>query len=127
MFPLSVAYGSIAWVIAFHGEDDAKAARDKLMALPNAVSGFQAAHAELTIEDDFGQSISCKYAPTAILFENLEKSKILQVDHRMHHARIQSEFQKRAQSDASLRAAHGPAILSPMPQMGGAPRNGSGF
>lgn len=126
MFTLNVAFGSIAWVLAFRNEDDAKAAVSKLLALPHSavtLAGIQIDNS-VTITDDFGQSISCKNAPTAILFEELEKSKILQIEYRMHQARIQADFQKRAEADQALRMRQGPAVLNPM---GGMVRPNGGF
>lgn len=128
MFTLNVAYGAIAWVLAFNKEEDARGAVALLAGLPAQapVVGIVTSSdgGILTVRDDYGQEITCKTAPTAILFEDLAKSRLLQVEYRMHQHRIQSDVQKRAQSDPSLRASAGPAILSPMPA---SPTNGRGF
>lgn len=118
MFTLNVAFGQIAWVLAFNSEDGAKDAVKKLMSLPPpTMVGIQTTGTDIEIADDFGQAISCKTAPTAILYEDVERSKVLQVDYRIHQARIQSEFQKRAEHDPALRATRGPSVLSPMTPM----------
>lgn len=115
MFTLSVAFGNISWLLAFHKQEDAEAAAKKLMLLPaSATIGIQT-NELATITDDFGQIVQCKVAPLGIFIEDLAKSKALQIDYRMHQARIQKDFQSRAEADAGLRANRGPSVLTPMP------------
>lgn len=119
MFTVSVAFGNISWLLAFHKEEDAKNAAEQLMAARSnsavGVGMITTVAETVSITDDFGQTIQCKTAPSAIFVEDLAKSKVLQIDYRMHQARIQNEFQKRAESDAGMRAARGPSVLTPMP------------
>lgn len=124
MFTLNVAFGPIAWVLGFHTKESAEKAVAALnvYAVPNTAE-FRVAGQQITVTDDFGQTVSCKEAPTAILFEDLDQSKLLHIEVTLHRARVQQDVQKRAESDATLRRSS-PAIMSPFP--GGMRPNGMG-
>jgi hypothetical protein len=54
------------------------------------------------------------------MLEDTNKSALAHVERSLHHARVQVETQKRAQTDPKLRAGHaGPAVLTPMGANGG--------
>src|SRR3972149_9304506 len=123
MFSISVAFGAIAYTRIFRPPEAATKALDALSALPVHGLGIQMPATDVQVADDFGQILRCKPAPTAMLYEDLEASKLLHVEYKLHQVRIQAETQKRAEADASLRAGRGPAVLTPMAGM----RNGGGF
>jgi len=119
MYSVSVLYGSTSWLLMFREEAPAKAAVAVFAAIPSTAHGIQITGAR-EVTDDFGQTVHAITQPTAVMFEDMEKSKLLHVEHHIHRAHIQQDVMKRAETDQSLRARNqGPAILTPM--MGGMP------
>ncbi len=71
---------------------------------------------EITITDDFGQVgvFKCKDI-TCRVIEDCDLSKRAHVERSLHQQRMQTDFQKAAESDPYIRAAmRGPAVISPM-------------
>ena len=113
MFAVNIALGSTVWRLLFKDEDKAKAA---LKIFNDRIEPIQA-------EDEFGQ-LCCleRDAIHGVMFEDLDKAKMANVELFLHQQRVQAMAQKAAQSDPGLRAnslMNGPAMLNPM----GMPRN----
>jgi hypothetical protein len=73
--------------------------------------------------DDFGHEISVdSKSISAIVFEDMERTKLAHVERALHQQRAQNLAQKTAQSDPALRmsAPNGPGIVTPFPPV---PRN----
>ena len=111
MFCVNIAIGNTAWRLLFRDQDKAKAALDNLT--PKTLAPIT-----VTVEDDFGQiCIAVNTAINALLFEDLDKAKMANVEMWLHQQRVQAMATKAAQSDPGLRASammNGPAVLSPM-------------
>jgi hypothetical protein len=73
----------------------------------------------MQFEDDFGQRATfVRSAIVAVMFEDLDASKVASVEMALHNARTQASAEQRAAADPTLRAARsngrgGPAIVSP--------------
>ena len=111
MFCVNIAMGNASWRLLFKEEEKAKAVFEALTPLPLSTKTIQA-------EDDFGQV--CKITVESIhglLFEDLDKAKMANVELFLHQQRTQALAQKAAQSDPGLRTAsmmNGPRVLDPM-------------
>lgn len=122
MYSVSVLYGSTSWLLMYREEATAKAAIAILNSTPAPATGIQMP-GDREVSDDFGQTIYMTTRPTAVMFEDMEKSKLLHVEHHIHRAHIQQDVIKRAETDQALRArSQGPAILTP--NIMGAPNGG---
>jgi len=117
MFCVNIAVGNSCWRLLFRDEEKAKAAFENLT--PRNLAALT-----VHVEDDFGQV--CNAITTsinAVMFEDLDKAKMANVELFLHQQRVQAMATKAAQSDPGLRAnvmMNGPAMLSPL---GGFPRN----
>ena len=116
MFCVNIAVGNSCWRLLFRDEEKAKAVFESLKPLPIGTKTINA-------EDDFGQICTITVESThGLLFEDLDKAKMANVELFLHQQRVQNMAQKAAQSDPGLRAnslMNGPAMLNPM----GMPRN----
>ena len=116
MFCVNVALGNLCWRFLYKDEDTAKGVFEA-MQHPNHDTGT-------FVTDDFGQTATLKAGSiTAFMLEDMDKSKLANVELFLHQQRVQAMAQKAAQADPGLRAnslMNGPAMLSPM---GGMPRN----
>jgi hypothetical protein len=76
---------------------------------------------DLIIDDDFGSHAEIKAMSIhGIIIEDLDVSKLANVEMMLHEARSRSSAQHRAQSDPALRAVRqGPSVLTPMGGMNG--------
>ena len=71
-------------------------------------------NAPVRISDEFGQTLHTSAAPTAVVWDDLDVSKLAQIERALHQARTQAEAQTLARSDPKLRmASAGPSVLSP--------------
>lgn len=113
MYCVNIAVGSSCWRLLFRNEEKAKAA---LESFTPRVLAPQTLH----VEDDFGQI--CNVVSTsinAVMFEDLEKAKLANVELFLHQQRVQAMATKAAQADPGLKASSimnggGPAMFSPM-------------
>ena len=116
MFCVNIAMGNASWRLLYRDEEKAKAVFDALKPQPLSTKTVRA-------EDEFGQV--CEITIESIhglMFEDLEKAKMANVELFLHQQRTSAMAQKAAQSDAGLRASsmmNGPRVLDPM----GMPRN----
>ena len=117
MFSISIAFGNANWRLLFKTEEKAEKAYSELTSPPDKTTHFNPED-RIACIDDFGQRIFLK--PSAIqglMFENLDESKLANIEYGLHNAKTQAAFQQRAQSDPTLRGirqAQGPGIISPM-------------
>lgn len=118
MFCVNVALGNTCWRLLFKTEEKAKAAFDNLKPLPMNTG-------TVVVEDDFGQVCSATSGSVhGLMFEDLEKAKMANVELQLYQQRVQSMVTKAIQSDPGLRgglAMGGPPVLTPMGN--GFPRN----
>ena len=109
MFALNIALANNAWRLLFRDGEEAKAIFEKISKRSN-----QGTH---TVEDDFGQTFSAPAKSIAgVLFEDLEKTKLAQVEIALHNAHTNALATKMAQADPGLRASsamNSPRMLDP--------------
>ena len=111
MFCVNIAMGNASWRLLFKDEEKARAVFDSLKPQPLSTKTVRA-------EDDYGQL--CEITIESIhglMFEDLEKAKMANVELFLHQQRVQAMATKAAQSDPGLRAAsmmNGPRVLDPM-------------
>ena len=111
MFAVNIALGNTVWRLLFKEEKTAKLAfnhiHDKGM-YPQ------------TIFDDFGQMFTSSFDKlNGVMFEDLDQSKLANIELFLHQQRVQVAAQKAAQSDPGLRASAamgGPSVLTPFRQ-----------
>lgn len=108
MFSISVAMGAVQWRLLFKTEETARNSWTTLTA-PTGSPMFQLA-------DDFGQKIVAKYDSVGgLMFEDMDQSKLANVELMLFNASAQAMAQKRAQTDPAFRTQpQGPAIIDPM-------------
>lgn len=108
MFAVNIALGSTVWRLLYKSED---AATESFEKIKGGAGTFE-------LSDDFGQRLSAKIeAVHGLMFEDMDKAKMANVELFLHQQRVQVMAQKAAQSDPGLRAAstlNGPRILEPM-------------
>ena len=113
MFCVNIALGNTAWRLLFKEEEKAKAVFDSLKPLPLNTKTIDA-------EDDFGQVCSITTESVhGLLFEDLDKAKMANVEIFLHQQRVQVMAQKAAEADPALRMSrrgNGIATLDPMNQ-----------
>ena len=70
---------------------------------------------DLHIDDDFGSHAEIKALSIhGIIIEDLDVSKLANVELMLHNARVQASAQHRAQSDTALNVSRrGPAVMTP--------------
>lgn len=123
MFSMTILLGEgTPWTLLFKTQESFDTA--KLIYNTPALTDFQGKTFELT--DDFGQHAFIKRASIhGVLFEDLEQSKLANVERGLHHARTQIAAEQAGRADpviSGFRPARpqGPAVLSPMgPQFNG--------
>lgn len=106
MFCITVAVGNLSWRLLFKVEAEAEQAFTSL-------DIACASQKIIKMPDDFGHTFVG--TPTALLLEDLEKTKLAHVELALHQARTNAMATKQAQNDPSLHAGRGPspAIISP--------------
>lgn len=115
MFLLTIVFGTspVPWGFLFKEEEKAQQAFD------HVVLCKQTPDSRIGIEDDFGQKASLDTDKIqGFMLEDMEKSKLANIERGLHQARTQAKAQQQAQQDPVLRAAQlgaaSPAVLSPM-------------
>lgn len=111
MFCITVALGNVSWRLVYKDEERAREIWETLSKIsPEPKTA-------LKFEDDFGQCLVGIFDSIhGLMFEDLEKSALADIELRLHNARIQAKAQKLASADPSLRPPMmgNPAILNPM-------------
>ena len=111
MFGVNISMGNATWRLLFRDEEKAKAVFESLKPMPLSTKTVRA-------EDEFGQV--CEITVESIhglMFEDLDKAKMANVELFLHQQRVQAMAQKAAQSDPGLKASslmNGPRMLDPM-------------
>ena len=108
MFAVNIALGNTVWRLLFKEEEKAS---DVFTALGNMETFPHA------ITDDYGQTIAIPFIEIkGRLLEDLDKTKMANVELFLHQQRVQTMAQKAAQSDPGLKASalmNGPSVLAP--------------
>lgn len=110
MYSLSIAIGMMSWRMLYQDEARAKEAYEKLKdtTVPT-----------IEIADDYGQIGTFKpMACPALMLEDMDKSKMAEVDMALHRQKVQMLAQKMAAADPAIRAAQMGAGLSQLTPMG---------
>ncbi len=114
MYLLTVVFGptGVTWGFLFKTEETADEAYNRLF---NTTSRMQ-------LCDDFGQNAVINLPIHAFMLEDLELSKIAQIERGLHHARTQAKANQMAQADPVIRAGNmsrgsGLATIDPMGQV----------
>lgn len=109
MFCLNIALGNVSWRLLFKEEARATLAYELL---DRGISP------KILLDDDFGQHFGGKLESIhGFMLEDLDKTKLANVEMALHQERTKVMATKLAQSDPGLRADMGrpsPAIISPM-------------
>ncbi len=115
MYSLSIAIGMMSWRMLYQDEERAKAAY--LALKDNTVPTIE-------IADDYGQIGTFKpMACPALMLEDMDKSKIAEIDLALHRQKLQMLAQKMAAADPAIRAANMGSQMPLVNPMG----NGQGF
>lgn len=115
MFALTISFGpqGTMWRLLYKTEETAQRAYAVTERVPNPY-----------LEDDFGQKLHVHGQVHGIMLEDMEQSKLANIEMALHNARTQAGAQTRAANDPILKSAQmtrGPAMLSPMGPNGGWP------
>lgn len=116
MFAITVSHGVQAWRLLYKTEEKADAIYRHLTGPIDKTTSFNG-EIYKSAADDFGQCAAFKLdAITGVMLENLDESKLANVELGLHQQRTQVAFQQRAESDPAIRAAsrrQGPAVIDP--------------
>lgn len=111
MFCITIAMGNTAWRLMYKSEEKATE-HFAILVDPDSPTG------EIKLKDDYGQICAIRVSSIhGFMFEDLEKSKLANVELFLHQQRVQNMAQKAAQSDPGLRASSlmgSPRVLDPM-------------
>lgn len=114
MYAVNIALGTTVWRLLFKTEEKA---RETFAFVQNPLPLKNAA---FKVEDDYGQTMGwTEGAIAAMMFEDLDQSKLANIELFLHQHRVQAAAQKAAQSDPGLRASAamgGPSVLTPFRQ-----------
>lgn len=117
MFAVSIAFGTHSWRMLFKDEEKANKAYE-LASQPATKTHEFSAPTAIALIDDFGQRATFRLdSVIGTMLENLDESKVANIEMALHQQRTQMSFQQRAEADPTIRAARasgGPAIISPM-------------
>lgn len=112
MFSLSIAFGggtATIWALLYKTEEKAN---DHFNFLKSQIIPGEF----IQLQDDFGQSFCISRANiVAVMFEDLEQSKLGQIERGLHQARTHAKGQQMASADPTLRTAAmtaGPSVLN---------------
>ena len=115
MFSLTIAFGNTNWRLLYKTEEKANE-HYMLARAPDKTAHFNPeGHFELT--DDFGQRACINRASiNGVMLENLDQSRVGNIEFGMHNARTQIALQKRLQAEPGMRGPMmgGPGIVNPM-------------
>jgi len=117
MFSLTIVFGSTSWRLLYKDEKKAEEHYSFAKApIANLTEFNPSERFELT--DEFGQRATFRRSDImAVMFENLDESKLGTIEYALHQMRTQVSGQQRAEHDPTLRAARrgtSPSIVSPM-------------
>lgn len=109
MYAVNIALGTTVWRLLFKTEESAT---KNFNYLATDVGP------DLRVEDDFGQIfiLGHQSAVMGLMFEDLDQSKLANIELFLHQQRVQVAAQKAAQSDPGLKASalmNGPSVLTP--------------
>ena len=119
MFCITVVFGNAPtpWALLFKNKDTFDAAT---AAFKNpAAMTFNPDN--FCVSDDFGQTIDVKRSAVhAVMYEDMEQSKIAQIERGLHQTRTQIAAERAGQADPAISGfmrsrTQGPAVLSPGP------------
>ena len=113
MYSLSIAIGAMSWRMLYQDEEKAKTAYAALK--DTTVPAVE-------IADDYGQVGVFKTGMgvlPAVMLEDMDKSKMAEIDIAIHRQKVQMLAQKMAAADPAIRAAQMGAGLQPLSPMGG--------
>lgn len=118
MFAITVSHGVQAWRLLYKTQEKAEAAfKDMEARLGQDKTTEFGVLPRTTYSDDFGQrACLCVAEITGVMLEDLDQSKLGNIEMGLHQQRTQIGFQQRAQSDPILRAANAvrsPAMIDP--------------
>ena len=119
MFSLSVIFATQSLRLLYQKEESARRDFDLVQAAMKRDKTTQfSAHDAIELTDDFGQKLQVKADSLhGQMFEDLERTKLANIEYALHGARTQAGAQRAAEADPTLRATRmgqGPAIISPM-------------
>ena len=104
MYLITVPVGNAVWCLLYKEQKNAESAFNTIDAMA----------APVCITDDFGQTLQLSAPPAGMLYEDLEQSKLAQIERMLHQARTQARAQSLASADPGLRSGvMGPAPISP--------------
>lgn len=109
MYALTICFGPTGtnWRLLFKTKESLEKQRNEMPVME-----------QLFITDDFGQQCTIKTKQIhGTMIEDLDESKVANVEMALHGARTQASAQQRAEADPTLRAARfaqGPAVINPM-------------
>lgn len=107
MFSITVAFPNSAFALLYRERESADRSWIRLTSESPAV-----------VDDDFGQRFEVRREHTiALMFEDLDQTKLALAERALHNARAQVKANQLASADPSLRASNlvaGPAMISPM-------------
>lgn len=119
MYSLSIVFGSVSWRLLYSKEENAFRDYNSVTGaiLKDKTQQFTA-HISVELVDDFGQKICVSTNSLhGCMLEDLDKTRVGNVEFALHGLRANVDAQKRAESDPMLRASrnmqHTP-IISPM-------------
>ena len=128
MFAISISVGVVSWRLLYK---DTELANSNLKTLLAAITQTReenfAPPAFVDVTDDFGQRmVAPSKSLNGLMFEDLEKSKLGNIEFSLHNARTQIDYQQRYETDPKIRGgmvSRGPGIITPMGPMpnGGRP------
>ena len=122
MHIITIGCAPLAMQFVFKNKETANAAwaacdpGDELLSAEGSKSTLLGKIGRVTITDDFGQiGEFSKAAMTSRTIEDCDLSKRAHIERSLHQQRMQTDFQKAAESDPHIRAAmRGPAVIAPM-------------
>jgi hypothetical protein len=117
MFSMTIVFGPVPtpWTLLFKSEETFQTAMT--LARTPAVASFE--RDNLTVADDFGQILDVKRSSVhGIMFEDMEQSRMAQIERGLHNTRTQIAAERAGQADPSISSyvrtrQQGPAVISP--------------
>ena len=116
MFAITIAFGTQSWRLLYKTQEKAEE-HYKIATSPVDKTQHFNVGTWLELIDDFGQRACVSLGAIAgVMLENLDESKVGNIEMGLHNQRTQVSFQQRAEQDPTIRAAAAvrSPILSPM-------------
>lgn len=119
MYSVSIAFSVVCWRLLYKTEEKAN---EHFNFISDALHGDKtmdfSVNQRISLEDDFGQRCSLRTKDIGgVMVENMDQSKLGNIEVMLHNARTQTTAQRQAETDPVLRASRphaSPAIISPM-------------